>query len=87
VEHKFRETRRYKVAPINNNVVTSYVATKVLGCPAHTDRGTERLPEPLRLAHHHPSIKQRHLPVRLPHIAELMHAHVIAANVCGRPSE
>jgi acyl-CoA dehydrogenase len=33
VERKFRETRLYKVAPINNNLVTSYVATKVLGLP------------------------------------------------------
>jgi hypothetical protein len=33
VERKFRETRMYKVAPVNNNLVTSYVATKVLGLP------------------------------------------------------
>jgi acyl-CoA dehydrogenase len=33
VERKFRETRLYKVAPVNNNLVTSYVATKVLGLP------------------------------------------------------
>jgi acyl-CoA dehydrogenase len=33
VERKFRETRMYKVAPVNNNLVTSFVATKVLGLP------------------------------------------------------
>ena len=33
VERKFRETRIYQVAPINNNLVTSFVATKVLGLP------------------------------------------------------
>jgi acyl-CoA dehydrogenase len=33
VERKFRETRLYKVAPVNNNLVTSFVATKVLGLP------------------------------------------------------
>ena len=33
VERKFRETRFYKVAPVNNNLVTSFVATKVLGLP------------------------------------------------------
>jgi acyl-CoA dehydrogenase len=33
VERKFRETRMYQVAPVNNNLVTSYVATKVLGLP------------------------------------------------------
>jgi acyl-CoA dehydrogenase len=31
VERKFRETRLYKVAPVNNNLVTSFIATKVLG--------------------------------------------------------
>ena len=33
VERKFRETRMYKVAPVNNNLVTSFVATKLLGMP------------------------------------------------------
>lgn len=33
VERKFRETRLYKVAPVNNNLVTSFVATNVLGLP------------------------------------------------------
>ena len=33
VERKFRETRLYKVAPVSNNLVTSFVATKVLGLP------------------------------------------------------
>jgi acyl-CoA dehydrogenase len=33
VERKFRETRLYQVAPVNNNLVTSFVATKVLGLP------------------------------------------------------
>ena len=33
VERKFRETRLYKVAPVNDNLVTNYVATKVLGLP------------------------------------------------------
>jgi acyl-CoA dehydrogenase len=33
VERKFRETRMYQVAPVNNNLVTSFVATKVLGLP------------------------------------------------------
>ncbi len=33
VERKFRETRLYKVAPVNNNLVTSFIATKVLGLP------------------------------------------------------
>lgn len=33
VERKFRETRMYQVAPVNNNLVTSFIATKVLGMP------------------------------------------------------
>ena len=33
VERKFRETRLYQVAPINNNLVLAYVATHVLGLP------------------------------------------------------
>jgi acyl-CoA dehydrogenase len=33
VERKFRETRIYQVAPINNNLVRAFVATKVLGMP------------------------------------------------------
>ena len=33
VERKFRETRMYQVAPVNNNLIKSFVATKVLGLP------------------------------------------------------
>ena len=33
VERKFRETRLYQVAPVSNNMITSFVATKVLGLP------------------------------------------------------
>lgn len=33
VERKFRENRMYLVAPINNNLIKSFVATKVLGLP------------------------------------------------------
>ena len=33
VERKFRETRLYTVAPINNNLVLAYVAQHVLGLP------------------------------------------------------
>ncbi|MGY1634062.1 acyl-CoA dehydrogenase family protein [Geodermatophilus sp. SYSU D01186] len=33
VERKFRETRLYQVAPISNNMVKAFVATKVLGLP------------------------------------------------------
>jgi acyl-CoA dehydrogenase len=33
VERKFRETRMYQVAPVNNNMVKAFVATKVLGLP------------------------------------------------------
>ncbi|MGY1704748.1 acyl-CoA dehydrogenase family protein [Geodermatophilus sp. SYSU D00697] len=33
VERKFRETRIYQVAPVNNNLVKAFVATKVLGLP------------------------------------------------------
>jgi acyl-CoA dehydrogenase len=33
IERKFRETRLYKVAPINNNLVLAYVANHVLGLP------------------------------------------------------
>lgn len=33
VERKFRETRLYQVAPVNNNLVLAYVATHVLGLP------------------------------------------------------
>jgi acyl-CoA dehydrogenase len=33
IERKFRETRLYQVAPVNNNLVTSFIATKVLGLP------------------------------------------------------
>ena len=31
VERKFRETRMFQVAPVNNNLIKSFVATKVLG--------------------------------------------------------
>jgi acyl-CoA dehydrogenase len=33
VERKFRETRLYQVAPVNNNLITAFVATNVLGLP------------------------------------------------------
>ena len=33
IERKFRETRLYKVAPINNNLVQAFVAQHVLGLP------------------------------------------------------
>lgn len=33
VERKFRETRLYKIAPINNNLVLAYVGQHVLGMP------------------------------------------------------
>ncbi len=33
IERKFRETRLYQVAPVNNNLVKAFVATKVLGLP------------------------------------------------------
>jgi acyl-CoA dehydrogenase len=33
VERKFRETRMYQVAPVNKNMIKSFVGTKVLGMP------------------------------------------------------
>ncbi|MCI9889906.1 acyl-CoA/acyl-ACP dehydrogenase [Micrococcales bacterium 31B] len=33
VERKFRETRMYQVAPVNNNMIKSFIGTKVLGLP------------------------------------------------------
>jgi acyl-CoA dehydrogenase len=33
VERKFRETRLYQVAPVSNNLVKAFVATRVLGLP------------------------------------------------------
>jgi acyl-CoA dehydrogenase len=33
VERKFRETRMFQVAPINNNLIKAFIATKVLGLP------------------------------------------------------
>jgi acyl-CoA dehydrogenase len=33
VERKFRETRMYQVAPVNNNLVLAYVGQHVLGLP------------------------------------------------------
>jgi acyl-CoA dehydrogenase len=33
VERKFRETRMYQVAPVNNNMIKAFVTTKVLGLP------------------------------------------------------
>ncbi len=33
VERKFRETRLYRVAPVSNNLVLSYIAQHVLGLP------------------------------------------------------
>ena len=31
IERKFRETRMFQVAPVNNNLIKAFVATKVLG--------------------------------------------------------
>jgi acyl-CoA dehydrogenase len=33
IERKFRETRLFQVAPVNNNLIKAFVATKVLGLP------------------------------------------------------
>ena len=33
IERKFRETRLYRVAPISNNLVLSYIGEHVLGLP------------------------------------------------------
>jgi acyl-CoA dehydrogenase len=33
IERKFRETRLYKIAPVNNNLIQAYVAQHVLGLP------------------------------------------------------
>jgi len=33
IERKFRESRLYKTAPINNNLVLAYVGQHVLGMP------------------------------------------------------
>jgi acyl-CoA dehydrogenase len=33
IERKFRETRLYKIAPVNNNLLQAYVAQHVLGLP------------------------------------------------------
>ena len=33
IERKLRETRLYKVAPINNNLVLTFLGEKVLGMP------------------------------------------------------
>lgn len=33
VERKFRETRMYQVAPVNNNMIKAFLGTKVLGMP------------------------------------------------------
>jgi acyl-CoA dehydrogenase len=33
VERKFRETRLYRVAPISNNLILSFIAQHVLGLP------------------------------------------------------
>ena len=33
VERKFRETRLYTVAPVGNNLIYSFIATKLLGLP------------------------------------------------------
>ncbi len=33
IERKFRETRMFQIAPVNNNLIRSFVATKVLGLP------------------------------------------------------
>lgn len=33
VERKFRETRMFQVAPVNNNMIKAFIGTKVLGLP------------------------------------------------------
>lgn len=33
LERKSRETRMFQVAPINNNLIKAFIATKVLGLP------------------------------------------------------
>jgi acyl-CoA dehydrogenase len=33
IERKFRETRLYQIAPVNNNLVQAFVAQHVLGLP------------------------------------------------------
>ncbi|MEV4902879.1 acyl-CoA dehydrogenase family protein [Citricoccus sp. NPDC055426] len=33
IERKFRETRMYQVAPVNNNLIKAFIGTKVLGMP------------------------------------------------------
>ena len=33
IERKFRETRLYRVAPVTNNLVLSYIGEHVLGLP------------------------------------------------------
>lgn len=33
VERKFRETRLFQIAPVNNNLIKAFIATKVLGMP------------------------------------------------------
>lgn len=33
IERKFRETRLYQIAPVNNNLILSYIATHILGLP------------------------------------------------------
>ena len=38
IERKFRETRMFQVAPVNNNLIKAFVATKVLGLPRSTER-------------------------------------------------
>jgi acyl-CoA dehydrogenase len=33
IERKFRETRMFQVAPVNNNLIKAFIGTKVLGLP------------------------------------------------------
>jgi acyl-CoA dehydrogenase len=33
IERKFRETRMFQIAPVSNNMIKAFVATKVLGLP------------------------------------------------------
>jgi hypothetical protein len=40
IERKFRETRMFQVAPVNNNLIKAFVATKGSACPGRTERGT-----------------------------------------------
>ena len=40
IERKFRETRLYKMAPINNNLVQAFVGQHVSAFPGPTDQAS-----------------------------------------------